>query len=52
MNIAHFASFGTFVVDSVLTGYCSKRIKIFLYVLLKDVAFSIDPEMVIQKKVK
>lgn len=28
------------------------RIKIFLYVLLKDIAFSIDPEIIIEKKVK
>ena len=28
------------------------RIKVFLYVLLRDIEFSIDPNLVVEKKVK
>lgn len=30
----------------------SLRIKVFLYVLLRDIEFSVDPGLVIEKKVK
>jgi hypothetical protein len=46
-------SFRAFFISPVPT-HCSplRRIKMFLYVLLKDIEFSMDLEMVVEKRVK
>lgn len=36
----------------VLTSRPCRRIKIFLYVLVRDIEFGMDPGMVVEKKVK